>query len=235
MASIVIPVAVRFTRVTIDSLHNINKNILLRLSQPSYISRQRQEYSTITEEKKSESGDAESAVPELTENEKKLKADLELLNKELTELRTHNTELDGKYKRALADGENLRVRLMKQIEDAKLFGIQGFCKDLLEVADILGKATESVPKDELTEKNPHLKTLYEGLRMTEAQLHKVFKKHGLISLNPLNEKFDPNQHEALFQQEVEGKEPGTVVVVSKLGYKLHERVVRPALVGVAKG
>ncbi|XP_053977499.1 grpE protein homolog, mitochondrial [Hylaeus volcanicus] len=235
MASIVIPVAVRFTRVTIDSLHNINKNILLRLSQPSYISRQRQEYSTITEEKKSESGDAESAVPELTENEKKLKADLELLNKELTELRTHNTELDGKYKRALADGENLRVRLMKQIEDAKLFGIQGFCKDLLEVADILGKATESVPKDELTEKNPHLKTLYEGLRMTEAQLHKVFKKHGLISLNPLNEKFDPNQHEALFQQEVEGKTPGTVVVVSKLGYKLHERVVRPALVGVAKG
>lgn len=62
---------------------------------------------------------------------------------------------------------------MKQIEDAKLFGIQGFCRDLLEVADILGKATESVPKDQLTEKNPHLKTLYEGLRMTEAQLHKV--------------------------------------------------------------
>ncbi|XP_043247865.1 grpE protein homolog, mitochondrial [Colletes gigas] len=234
MASFVVPVAVRFTRVTIDSLHNINKNILLRLSQPSYISWQ-QGYSTITEEKKAKDGEPEPAIPEFTENEKKLKADLELLNNELTELRRHNDELDGKYKRALADGENLRVRLMKQIEDAKLFGIQGFCKDLLEVADILGKATESVPKDELTEKNPHLKTLYEGLRMTEAQLHKVFKKHGLVSLNPLNEKFDPNQHEALFQQEVEGKEPGTVVVVSKLGYKLYERVVRPALVGVAKG
>ncbi|XP_017889678.1 grpE protein homolog, mitochondrial [Ceratina calcarata] len=232
MASFVIPVSARFTRVTVDSLHNINKNILLRLSQPSFISWRRQEYSTITEEKKSES----SETPTLeTENEKKFRADIELLNKELAELKTQEEELKDKYKRALAEGENLRIRLTKQIDDAKLFGIQGFCKDLLEVADILGKATESVPKDELTEKNPHLKTLYEGLRMTEAQLHKVFKKHGLVSLNPLNEKFDPNQHEALFQQEVEGKAPGTIVVVSKLGYKLHERVVRPALVGVAKG
>ncbi|XP_006620318.1 grpE protein homolog, mitochondrial [Apis laboriosa] len=232
MASFVVPVATRFTRVTIDSLHNINKNILLRLIQPSHVSWQRQEYSTITEEQKSESGEP---VLELTENERKLKADIELINKELMDLKNHKNELEDKYKRALADGENLRVRLNKQIQDAKMFGIQGFCKDLLEVADILGKATESVPKNELTEKNPHLKTLYEGLKMTEAQLHKVFKKHGLISLNPLNEKFDPNQHEALFQQEVEGKEPGTIVVVSKLGYKLHERVVRPALVGVAKG
>lgn len=236
MASFVVPVAARFTRVTVDSLHNINKNILLRLSQPSYISWQRQEYSTITEEKKSESSETPTLETEkLTENEKKFRADMEILNKELAELKTQEEELKDKYKRALAEGENLRIRLTKQIEDAKLFGIQGFCKDLLEVADILGKATESVPKDELTEKNPHLKTLYEGLRMTEAQLHKVFKKHGLVSLNPLNEKFDPNQHEALFQQEVEGKEPGTIVVVSKLGYKLHERVVRPALVGVAKG
>ncbi|XP_060825495.1 grpE protein homolog, mitochondrial [Bombus pascuorum] len=235
MASFMVPVAARFTRVTIDSLHNLNKNILLRLTQQSHVSWQRQEYSTITEEQQSERGEPQSSQLELTETEKKLKADIDLINKELLDLKTHKNELEDKYKRALADGENLRTRLTRQIEDAKIFGIQGFCKDLLEVADILGKATESVPKDELTEKNPHLKTLYEGLKMTEAQLHKVFKKHGLISLNPLNEKFDPNQHEALFQQEVEGKEPGTIVVVSKLGYKLHERVVRPALVGVAKG
>ncbi|CAK9824609.1 GrpE protein homolog, mitochondrial [Anthophora retusa] len=234
MASLVAPVTARFTRVTIDSLHNINKNILFRLAQPSYTSWKRQEYSTNPEERKPEN-EVQSTVLEATENEKKLKADIELLNKELMDLKSHRDELEDKYKRALADGENLRVRLTKQIEDAKLFGIQGFCKDLLEVADILGKATESVPKDELTEKNPHLKTLYEGLSMTEAQLQKVFKKHGLISLNPLDEKFDPNQHEALFQQEVQGKEPGTIVVVSKLGYKLHERIVRPALVGVAKG
>lgn len=129
-----------------------------------------------------------------------MKDEIELLSKEITELKEKNSELDDKYKRSLADSENLRMRLTKQIEDAKLFGIQGFCKDLLDVADILGKATESVPKDEVTERNPHLKSLYEGLIMTEAQLLKVFKKHGLISLNPLDEKFDPNQHEALFQQ-----------------------------------
>lgn len=105
-----------------------------------------------------------------------MKADIELLNKELIDLRSYKGEIEDKYKRSLADGENLRVRLMKQVEDAKLFGIQGFCKDLIDVADILGKATESVPKDELTEKNPHLKTLYEGLKMTEAQLLKVNDK-----------------------------------------------------------
>lgn len=172
---------------------------------------------------------------ELSENEKKLTSDIEGLKKETESLTEKVKEFDDKYKRALADGENLRRRLTKQIEDAKLFGIQGFCKDLLEVADILGHATEAVPKEEISEKNPHLKNLYEGLTMTKAQLNQVFKRHGLETVNPLNEKFNPNLHEALFQQEVQNVEPNTVVVVSKIGYKLHERCIRPALVGVSKG
>jgi molecular chaperone GrpE len=94
----------------------------------------------------------------------------------------------------------LRNRLTKQISEAKLFGIQSFCKDLLDVADVLGKATETIPKEEISDKNPHLKGLYEGLKMTEAQLQSVFKRHGLEPVNPLNEKFNPNFHEALFQQ-----------------------------------
>lgn len=102
--------------------------------------------------------------------------------------------------RALADSENLRTRLTKQIADAKIFGIQKFCKDLLDVADVLSKATESVPKEEITNSNPHLKSLYEGLVVTESQLKSVFKRHGLQPVDPLNEKFDPNLHEALFQQ-----------------------------------
>lgn len=241
MASITVPVAVRLSRIVYDSLHNVNKNLLLRYPhQSSSLLWQRQGYTTITEEKKpedSQSGpsDASGLPKDATEADKKLLVDNELLSKEVTELRSQKFELEDKYKRALAESENIRIRLNKQIEDAKRFGIQGFCKDLLEVADILGKATESVPKEELTNKNPHLKTLYEGLSMTEAQLHKVFRKHGLESLNPLNEKFDPNQHEALFQQDAEGKEAGTILEVTKLGYKLHDRVVRPALVGVAKG
>ncbi|KAJ8942668.1 hypothetical protein NQ314_009990 [Rhamnusium bicolor] len=160
--------------------------------------------------------------------------ELEKLNKEIAELKDQNEEILDKYKRALADSENLRTRLTKQISEAKIFGIQSFCKDLLDVADVLSKATETVPKEEVNDRNPHLKSLYEGLLMTEAQLKSVFKRHGLEQMDPIDEKFNPNYHEALFQQEVEGKESGTVVIVSKIGYKLHDRVIRPALVGVAK-
>ncbi|XP_067004592.2 grpE protein homolog, mitochondrial isoform X3 [Anabrus simplex] len=180
-------------------------------------------------------GESATGAQQPSEADFNLKSEFEKLTAEVAALAEKNQELEDKYKRALAEGENMRRRLTKQIEDAKLFGIQGFCKDLLEVADILAKATESVPKEEIQDSNPHLKNLYEGLIMTEAQLKKVFQRHGLVPVNPIDEKFNPNLHEALFQQEVEGKEPGTVVVVSKVGYKLHERVIRPALVGVAKG
>lgn len=108
--------------------------------------------------------------------------------------------MQDKYKRSLADGENLRQRLTKQIQDAKIFGIQSFCKDLLEVADTLGHATNAVPKDQLTEQNPHLKNLFDGLVLTKNSLGQVFKRHGLETIEPLNNKFDPNYHEALFQK-----------------------------------
>ncbi|XP_073845618.1 grpE protein homolog, mitochondrial Roe1 [Musca autumnalis] len=175
-----------------------------------------------------------TATPEdAAEQLKKMTADLESVNKEVTTLKEKNDELMDKYRRSLADSENLRVRLNKQIADAKIFGIQSFCKDLLEVADILGHATKAVPQDQL-ECNPHLKNLYEGLTMTNASLLQVFKRHGLEPMNPLNEKFNPNMHEALFQKVDTSVEPDTVVEVTKLGYKLHERVIRPALVGVSK-
>ncbi|XP_011179404.1 grpE protein homolog, mitochondrial [Zeugodacus cucurbitae] len=177
------------------------------------------------------SNQLENAVAEAT---KKLSEEIEILSKEVNTLKEKNDELLDKYKRSLADSENLRTRLTKQIADAKVFGIQSFCKDLLEVADILGHATEAVPKDQINENNPHLKNLYEGLVMTKASLLQVFKRHGLEPVNPLNEKFNPNMHEALFEKDDATVEPSTVVVVTKLGYKLHERCIRPALVGVSK-
>lgn len=117
----------------------------------------------------------------------------------------------------------MRRRFTKQIDDAKIFGIQSFCKDLLVVYDVLEHATKSVPKEEVTsDKNPSLKNLYEGLTMTKAQLLQVFKRNGLEQINPMDQKFDPNFHEALFQQEVPNKDPNTVVVVNQVGYKLRE-------------
>lgn len=171
----------------------------------------------------------------------------------VAEHKKNSAENLDKYKRALADGENMRMRLTKQIDDAKQFGIQSFCKDLLEVADILGRATESVPKEELNDTNPHLKSLFEGLKMTKATLEQTFKRYGVEPLNPLNEKFNPNFHEALFQivgtlnisnlnellnfcllQDNKAVDPNTVIEVSKIGYKLKDRCLRPALVGVSK-
>ncbi|KAK3925489.1 GrpE protein-like protein, mitochondrial [Frankliniella fusca] len=221
MASSSISAGCRLTRLVLDRSSSVSRSVF------SLIPSSLRSYSASPEESKDAPGE--------TEAEKKLKSELEKASAESQALSEKVAELDDKYKRLLADRENLRNRLTKQIEDAKIFGIQSFCKDLLEVADILGKATESVPKEEVKDNNPHLKNLYEGLTMTEAQLLKVFTRHGLLQVNPLNEKFDPNLHEALFEQEVQGKEPGSVVVVSKVGYKLHERCIRPALVGVAKG
>ncbi|XP_065591861.1 grpE protein homolog 1, mitochondrial [Cyrtonyx montezumae] len=157
-----------------------------------------------------------------------------MFTEEKAKLEEQLKEVTDKYKRALADAENVRQRSQKLVEEAKLYGIQSFCKDLLEVADILEKATESVPKEEIKDDNPHLKSLYEGLVMTEVQIQKVFRKHGLLRLNPVGAKFDPYEHEALFHAPMEGQEPGTIALVSKIGYKLHGRTLRPALVGVVK-
>jgi len=161
-------------------------------------------------------------------------ATAEELQKQIDQLKEQLEDVNDKYKRSLAERENVRTRLEKQVRDAKQFGIQSFCKDLLDVADILGKATESVPPEEITDNNPHLKSLFEGLKMTESQLFTVFKRNGVKQINPLGAKFDPHLHDALFEQAVEGHEPGHVCLVTKLGYTLHERTIRPALVGVAK-
>ncbi|XP_004926348.1 grpE protein homolog, mitochondrial [Bombyx mandarina] len=160
---------------------------------------------------------------------------IESLTNEVNSIKEQFNDINDKYKRALADGENVRKRMLKQVEDAKSFAIQSFCKDLLEVADTLTAAAESIPEGAGAEaEGGALRALHDGVRLTRAQLGQVFARHGLVPVSPLREKFDPNLHEALFQQEVEGAESGTVVAVSKVGYKLHERCVRPALVGVAK-
>jgi molecular chaperone GrpE len=117
---------------------------------------------------------------------------------------------------------------MCQIEDAKIFGIQSFVKDLLDVADVLNKAVSA------GNGAGNNTSMLEGLKLTESQLLQVFKRHGLEQVNPLNEKFDPNKHEALFQIPNPNVDANTVLDVQKIGYQLHGRTIRPALVGVSK-
>ncbi|CAB3224506.1 unnamed protein product [Arctia plantaginis] len=162
---------------------------------------------------------------------------IEALTTELNTAKQQAKELEDKYKRALADGENVRRRMMKQVEDAKSFAIQSFCKDLLDVADTLAAAAESVPEGGGGGGGRRGGGWGGGRRGRGAALaarRRAPHARAARAVSPLREKFDPNLHEALFQQEVEGAQTGTVVAVSKVGYKLHERCVRPALVGVAK-
>lgn len=141
--------------------------------------------------------------------------------------------IDDNFKRALADSENFRIRKNKEIEDSKKFAIQSFAKDLLEVADILQMAVQSVPKDEVRT-NSALKALFDGVTMTEKQLQTIFRRHGIVQINPIGERFDPNQHDALCYVEDKTKIADTVFVVNKIGYKLKDRVIRAAAVGVVK-
>merc|ERR1711915_872076 len=127
------------------------------------------------------------------------------LQEQILTLEEKNADLLDKYRRSLADFENLRNRMNKQVSDAKIFGIQGFCKDLLDVADVLNKAINTVPPDAL-EQSQHLKDMHQGLVLTETQILKVFAKHGLVQENPLGQKFDPNKHDALFQIPAPDKE-----------------------------
>lgn len=151
----------------------------------------------------------------------------------LEESQKQAADFKDKYVRSLAENENILRRNQKLLTDAKLFAIQGFSKDLLEISDILEKATESVDEEQM-KTNDALRDLVQGLNMTNVELHKVFAKHGLEKLDPLGKKFDPNFHEALFQIPDPGKEKGTVAVVQKVGYRIHGRTLRAALVGVVQ-
>nr|CAB3250939.1 grpE protein homolog 1, mitochondrial-like [Phallusia mammillata] len=173
--------------------------------------------------------DTESAEVKDNESspETKLQEDVQKLN-------TTIEELTSKYKLSLAENENVRKRLRKEIADAKLYGIQSFCKDLLDVADVLQMAIKSIPKDKAEAEADKLwKGFFQGVCLTDKELHTVFERHGLVILNPeKGEKFDPYDHEALFETPIEGIEPGSIAHIQRVGYKLKGRTIRPAQVGV---
>ncbi|XP_076928029.1 grpE protein homolog 2, mitochondrial-like isoform X2 [Bidens hawaiensis] len=158
-------------------------------------------------------------------------------------LKTKQEEIEkmkDKVLRAYADTENIMDRTKRESENSKKFAIQSFAKSLLDVADNLDRAS-SVVKESFAKIDaandtsgavPLLKTLLEGVEMTEKQLAEVFKKFGVEKYDPLNEEFDPNRHNAVFQVPDETKSPDTVAVVLKAGYMLHDRIIRPAEVGV---
>ena len=135
----------------------------------------------------------------------------------------------------MADMENLRARTQRQSEDAKKFAVQGFAKDLLDVADNMDRACQTVTEDIINEAlsdakklETLLRSFKEGVELTQKQLNNAFKKNGLVKFDPVDEAFDANEHMALFNVPVQGtkKEAGSVAVVTKVGYRLHGRVMK---------
>jgi molecular chaperone GrpE len=137
--------------------------------------------------------------------------------------------------RTLAEMENLRKRTAREVSDARTYGISGFARDVLDIADNLQRALDAVPSEARAAADPGLKALIEGVELTERSLHNALEKHGVKKFDPAGEKFDPNVHQAMYEVPDPSVPVGTVAQVIQAGYMIGERVLRPALVGVAKG
>jgi molecular chaperone GrpE len=134
--------------------------------------------------------------------------------------------------RALAETENIRRRGQREREDTAKYAIAGFAKELLSVADNLRRALDSLPEAEA--RDARTRGLLAGVDATERELLSVFERHGIRRIDPEGERFDHNLHQAIFEAERSDKPGGTVVEVLQPGYVLHDRLLRPAMVGVAK-
>jgi molecular chaperone GrpE len=153
----------------------------------------------------------------------------------LDELRSENADLKDRVLRAMAETENLRKRAEREKAEATLYAATNFARDLLSVGDSLSKALEIMDEDARANADESTRNFIEGIELTRRELLNSFQKHGIVEVNPSDEKFDPNFHQAMFEVPGSGKPNGTVVQVVQTGYKIGERVLRPALVGVAKG
>ena len=153
-------------------------------------------------------------------------------SKSLDELEAKISELKDQLLRTVADSENLRKRLEREKEQTRKFGIANFAKDLLSIADNLGRALDAAPNKEDVE-DKAIENLVLGIQMTEQELQKAFDNNNIRKIDPLGEKFDYNFHQAMFEVEETDKEPGIVVQVLQPGYAIDDRILRPAMVGVA--
>jgi len=154
---------------------------------------------------------------------------------EVRRLQAEMAELNDRLLRALAEQENLRRRAAREREEAVRFAAADLVKDLLPAADNLRHAIESVPEDPAAQ-DAMLRSLLAGVAATERALLGALEKHGISRIDPeLGEPFDPHRHQAMFEVDSDAYPTSTVAQVLHPGYRLHERLLRPALVGVAGG
>jgi molecular chaperone GrpE len=140
-----------------------------------------------------------------------------------------------KMLRTLAEMENLRKRTAREVSDARTYGITGFARDVLDIADNLQRALDALPAEARANADPGLNALIEGVELTERSLLNTLEKNGVKKFDPAGQKFDPNFQQAMYEVPDASVPSGTVVQVVQTGYMIGERVLRPALVGVSKG
>jgi molecular chaperone GrpE len=153
----------------------------------------------------------------------------------IEKLNAENAELKDRALRALADVENMRRRAEREAADARTYAVTGFARDLLTVVDNFARALENLPAETRAAVEGPLKAFIEGVELTGRELQAVLGRHGVKKLEPQGERFDPNFHQAMFEAPDEALPAGTVTQVVQSGWKIGERVLRPALVGVSKG
>ncbi len=150
-------------------------------------------------------------------------------------LESENAKLKDRLLRAVAEMENLRKRAERDVKDARQYAIANFARDMLTATDNLSRALMTMPQQARDEAEGTFKSLIEGVEMTEREMIRLLEKNGIQKIDPKGEKFDPHFHQAMFEVPNPDAVEGTVTEVMQAGYVIGERVLRPAMVGVAKG
>jgi molecular chaperone GrpE len=173
-------------------------------------------------------------APEATDEEtplEELLPEIDPRELEIVQLQEQLAQSKDRLLRLAADSENMRKRLEREKAEGALYAATNFARDLLSVADNMGRALKAVDREHL---EGATRSLMEGVEATERELLASFQRHGIRKLEPLGEKFDPNMHQAIFEVPTNDQPPGTVAQVMQDGYAIGDRCLRPAMVGVAK-
>jgi molecular chaperone GrpE len=176
---------------------------------------------------------ANAEVAESKAEIEQVKGELEQVKAELEQVRPEAAAMRDQALRALAEAENTRRRSQRDREEFARYAAAPLAKEVLPVADNLARALAAVPAEALAS-DEALKNLVDGIAATERQLLAGFERHSIKRIDPMGEKFDSHQHQAMFEVPGTGQPAGTIVQVLQPGYLLHDRLLRPALVGVAK-
>ena len=155
-------------------------------------------------------------------------------DEEIIVLKEESAALKDRLLRLAAEMENLRKRTEREKAEATLYAASNFARDLLAVADNLGRAMQAISNEERESAGEIERNLIAGVEVTERELANVFQRHGIRRIEAVGQKFDPNFHQAMFEVPTNEKPPGTVMQELQSGYAVGERCLRPSLVGVSK-